>query len=67
MPEHRIHEFARLLSTGDNGMAVYGCTYRRSTFAGCAETETRRRDQPSPYAVQRAKRKAAPRNPRGGS
>ena len=46
---HTAHEFRRLVSESDTGMAIYGCT-----FGGCPETEVRRKGSPSPFAQKRA-------------
>ena len=54
MAQHTVHTLQRLISTSTNGNAVFGCS-----FPGCSETEVRGVNQPSPYAVKRAKRKAA--------
>lgn len=53
MPQpHTAHEFTRLISTSDTGMAIYGCAFRR-----CSETEVRRQGEPSPFATKRAVRR----------
>lgn len=71
MPQpHSRHEFTRLLSTSDDGRALYGCAFRAGgTVIGCAETEVRRVGAPSPHAIKRATAKAAAakRKNRGGS
>lgn len=71
MPVHEAHEFSRLLSTSDTGMALFGCAFRAGgTVVGCGETEVRGRDEPSPYAIKRAAAKrasAARKARRGGS
>lgn len=67
---HQVHDFSRLISTSDTGMAIYGCAFRANgTVIGCAETEVRATNQPSPYAVKReaARVAAAKRKTRGGS
>ena len=51
---HQVHDFSRLISTSDTGMAIYGCAFRANgTVIGCAETEVRATNQPSPYAINR--------------
>lgn len=71
MSEHRVHEFTRLISESSTGTALYGCAFRANgTVIGCAETEVRAANQPSPYAVKReAARVAAAKrkHQRGGS
>lgn len=68
MAQHTVHTFSRLISTSDTGMAIYGCSFRSDGVAGCSETEVRRPNQPSPYAVKRAQRQAAKKKPaRGGA
>lgn len=69
MATRQVHEFSVLIASSDDGRGVYGCAFRRPSLAGCAETEVRMRNQPSPYAVQRAQRQAAAkRKPtRGGA
>lgn len=68
MPQpHTAHDFSRLISTSDDGRAIYGCSYRASGLAGCSETEVRQRNQPSPFAMRRAQRQAAKTKTRGGS
>ena len=71
MPQpHQVHDFSRLISTSDDGRAIYGCAYRAGgTVIGCPETEVRQRNQPSPYAMKReaTKRAAAARKSRGGA
>lgn len=67
MPVHAVHDFSRLVSQSDTGKAVYGCSFRSGGVVGCGETEVRGINQPSPYAVKRAQRKAAPKKPRGGA
>lgn len=56
---HTAHEYRRLVSESDTGMAIYGCTFPR-----CAETEVRAKGSPSPFAEKRAtvraKRKGVP-------
>lgn len=56
---HHVHDFSRLISTSDAGMAIYGCSFGR-----CAETEIRAKGSPSPFAEKRAtvraKRKGVP-------
>lgn len=65
---HAAHVFDRVVATSqDDDRVVYGCSYRSPGMSACPETEVRRRNQPSPFAVKRAKRKAATRKPRGGS
>jgi hypothetical protein len=67
---HSVHDYSRLISTSEDGRAVYGCAFRSGgTVIGCAETEVRALNQPSPYAVKRevAKVAAAKRKQRGGS
>lgn len=67
---HQVHSFDRLLSTSDDGRAVYGCSFRAGgTVLGCAETEVRSVNAPSPYAIKReaARVAAAKRKRRGGS
>lgn len=67
MSRHTVHSFSRLVSTSDSGMAIYGCSFRSDGVAGCAETERRMRNQPSPYAVKRAKAAATKKKTRGGA
>lgn len=62
MAAHSVHRFDRLISSSDTGRSIFGCS-----FTSCGETEIRQRNQPSPYAVQRAKRQAAKKKPRGGA
>lgn len=67
---HQVHEFSRLVSTSDKGIAIYGCAFRANgTVLGCAETEVRQVGSPSPYAIKReaARVAAAKRKQRGGS
>lgn len=56
---HTAHDFRRLVSESDTGMAIYGCTFGR-----CSETEVRRKGSPSPFAERRsatrAKKKGVP-------
>ena len=69
MPAHESHDFSRLLSTSDDGRALFGCAFRANgTVIGCAETEVRGVNQPSPHAIKRAAAKvaAAKRKTRGG-
>lgn len=61
---HQVHDFSRLISSSDDGRAVYGCSFRSGGVAGCGETEIRQKNQPSPYAVKRAKAAATKQKPR---
>lgn len=69
MPVHTVHDFSRLVSQSDTGKAVYGCSFRSGGVAGCSETEVRQVNQPSPYAVKRAKAAATKKSKptRGGA
>lgn len=51
--DHEAHEFRRLISESDTGMAIFGCS-----FARCPDTEVRRKGEPSPFAVKREAAKA---------
>ena len=67
MATHGVHSFTRLISSSDDGRSVYGCSFRSGGVVGCGETEIRQRNQPSPYAVKRAKAAASRKKIKGGA
>lgn len=63
--EHTAHQFTRLVSSTDDGRALFGCT-----FARCGATEVRGIDERSPFAIRReaaSQRRAGRKPSRGGA
>ncbi|MBX3031450.1 MAG: hypothetical protein KF809_14990 [Chloroflexi bacterium] len=58
-----VHRFTRLLSTAGDGRQLWGCE-PAAPVTRCDRTEIRRPNEPSPFAVARAKRRMAARERR---
>lgn len=60
MTQQHVHQLDRHVSDVGDGRVMYGC----SGAPVCSKTEVRRPGEPSPYAVDRAKRRMAARERR---